>query len=54
LTTGESQAHVREHLASFKVPKVVKFHDTPPREDSAKMFKRKLRAPYWEEAGRAI
>ena len=25
-----------------------------PREDSGKIFKRKLRAPYWEKAGRAI
>jgi acyl-coenzyme A synthetase/AMP-(fatty) acid ligase len=25
-----------------------------PREDSGKIFKRKLRAPYWEKAGRSI
>jgi long-chain acyl-CoA synthetase len=25
-----------------------------PREDSGKIFKRKLRAPYWENAGRNI
>jgi hypothetical protein len=25
-----------------------------PREDSGKIFKRKLRAPYWEQAGRQI
>ena len=25
-----------------------------PREDSGKIFKRKLRAPYWEKAGRQI
>ena len=25
-----------------------------PREDSGKMFKRKLRAPYWESVGRSI
>jgi long-chain acyl-CoA synthetase len=54
LTAGEIQAHVREHLASFKVPKVVTFHESLPREDSGKMFKRKLRAPYWEQAGRTI
>ena len=54
LTTDQIQAHVREHLAGFKVPKVVTFHDSLPREDSGKMFKRKLRAPYWEQAGRAI
>jgi long-chain acyl-CoA synthetase len=46
--------HVREHLAGFKVPQLVTLHDQLPREDSGKIFKRKLRAPYWEAAGRAI
>lgn len=54
LSMSDIQAHVRGHLASFKVPKVVTFHDSLPREDSGKMFKRKLRAPYWEDAGRSI
>ena len=48
------QSHVREHLAGFKVPRVIEFHDSLPREESGKMFKRKLRAPYWEKAGRSI
>jgi long-chain acyl-CoA synthetase len=42
------------HLARYKVPKVVEFAATLPREDSGKIFKRKLRAPYWEKAGRSI
>jgi len=46
--------HVRAHLAGFKVPKVITFHESLPREDSGKMFKRKLRQPYWENAGRSI
>jgi long-chain acyl-CoA synthetase len=46
--------HVRAHLAGFKVPKVISFHESLPREDSGKMFKRKLRQPYWENAGRSI
>ncbi|MGD0690892.1 MAG: long-chain fatty acid--CoA ligase, partial [Acidimicrobiales bacterium] len=46
--------HVRDHLAGFKVPKVITFHESLPREDSGKMFKRKLRQPYWENAGRSI
>ena len=46
--------HVREHLAGFKVPRLIEFHDSLPREDSGKMFKRKLRAPHWENAGRSI
>jgi long-chain acyl-CoA synthetase len=54
LSAEDIRHHVREHLAGFKVPKVVTFHDSLPREDSGKMFKRKLRQPYWENAGRSI
>lgn len=42
------------HLARYKIPKTVTFHAELPREDSGKIFKRKLRDPYWEKAGRAI
>ncbi len=41
-------------LARYKLPKVVEFADALPREDSGKIFKRKLRAPYWESEGRSI
>jgi long-chain acyl-CoA synthetase len=44
------RAYVREHLAGYKVPKVVEVVDALPREDSGKIFKRRLRDPYW--AGR--
>ena len=54
LSADEIRSHVRAHLAGFKVPKVVTFHESLPREDSGKMFKRKLRQPYWENAGRSI
>ncbi|MEO9181399.1 MAG: acyl-CoA synthetase [Acidimicrobiales bacterium] len=54
LSVDAIQAHVRNHLAGFKVPKLVTFHDELPREDSGKMFKRKLRQPYWENSGRSI
>jgi long-chain acyl-CoA synthetase len=43
-----------QHLARYKVPRVVEFAAALPREDSGKIFKRKLRAPYWEKAGRSI
>ena len=43
-----------QHLARYKVPKVIEFSPALPREDSGKIFKRKLRAPYWEKAGRSI
>jgi long-chain acyl-CoA synthetase len=48
------RAYVRDNLAGYKVPKVVEFHPELPREDSGKIFKRKLRDPFWESAGRTI
>jgi long-chain acyl-CoA synthetase len=41
-------------LAKYKIPRVVEIATKLPREDSGKIFKRKLRAPYWEKAGRSI
>jgi long-chain acyl-CoA synthetase len=38
----------------LKVPRLVEFHAELPHEDSGKMFKRTLRAPHWEAAGRQI
>lgn len=48
------QAYLRDRIAAYKVPRVVTFHDSLPREDSGKIFKRRLRDPYWERAGRKI
>jgi len=36
------------------VPKHVEILEHLPREDSGKIFKRRLRDPYWERAGRRI
>jgi long-chain acyl-CoA synthetase len=41
-------------LASYKLPGRIEFRNELPREDSGKIFKRKLRDPYWEKAGRKI
>ncbi len=43
-----------ERLARYKVPKVIEFRKYLPREDSGKLFKRRLREPYWADAGRNI
>ncbi len=43
-----------DKIANYKVPRLIAFHDQLPREDSGKIFKRKLRAPYWEKTGRKI
>jgi long-chain acyl-CoA synthetase len=54
LSSEDVRAHVREHLAGYKVPKVVEFCAELPREDSGKIFKRRLREPYWADRERAI
>jgi long-chain acyl-CoA synthetase len=54
LSENDVKSFVRDRLARYKVPKVVEFHAELPREDSGKIFKRKLRDPYWEKAGRKI
>lgn len=54
LDAADVRAYLGEHLARYKVPRVVEFSAALPREDSGKIFKRKLRAPYWEKAGRSI
>lgn len=41
-------------LARFKHPRVIDFHDGLPREDSGKIFKARLREPYWKDAGRKV
>jgi long-chain acyl-CoA synthetase len=48
------KAYLRRHVAGYKVPKRVDFAAELPREDSGKIFKRKLREPFWAEAGRQI
>jgi long-chain acyl-CoA synthetase len=51
---AEVAAFLRERPADFKVPRVIKFETALPREDSGKIIKRKLREPYWAQAGRRI
>jgi long-chain acyl-CoA synthetase len=45
---------LKERIADYKVPRVVEFSDALPREESGKIFKRRLRDPYWQDAGRRI
>jgi long-chain acyl-CoA synthetase len=48
------RTYLGQHLAGYKVPKLIEFGRDLPREDSGKIFKRRLRDPYWANAGRAI
>jgi long-chain acyl-CoA synthetase len=54
LDEEDVRAHVRANLAGYKTPAVVKLGGGLPREDSGKIFKRRLREPYWAGRGRAI
>jgi long-chain acyl-CoA synthetase len=48
------RAWLRERIASYKVPRQVVFHAALPREDTGKIFKRKLREPYWAGVARRV
>ncbi|HWE33284.1 MAG TPA: AMP-binding protein [Solirubrobacteraceae bacterium] len=54
LTEDEIRDHVRHRLAGYKVPRVIVFDDQLPREESGKIFKRRIRERYWQDAGRTI
>ncbi|GGA08834.1 AMP-binding protein [Neptunicoccus cionae] len=53
-TTQDVLSFLEGKLARFKHPHTIDFHTALPREDSGKIFKPRLRAPYWENAGRKI
>lgn len=50
----EVRVYLGQHLAGYKIPKRIELRSDLPREDSGKIFKRRLRDPYWADAGRAI
>jgi long-chain acyl-CoA synthetase len=54
LDIADIRAQLKAALADYKVPKHVEILKNLPREDSGKIFKRRLRDPYWERAGRRI
>jgi len=51
LTAEDVTGFCRRHLADYKAPREVSFHEALPRDDAGKLVKRALREPYW--AGRA-
>ena len=54
LAAADVQAFLKARLAGYKVPSMITFHAELPREDTGKIFKRLLRAPYWQGTGRSI
>ncbi len=47
-------AYCEGRLARFKTPKTIDFIEEMPRDPNGKLYKRKLRDPYWEGRERAI
>jgi long-chain acyl-CoA synthetase len=45
---------LKERLAGYKIPRRIEFSNTLPREDTGKIFKRKLKEPFWQGTGRSI
>jgi long-chain acyl-CoA synthetase len=54
ITDSEIRRHLATRLADYKVPRRIEIRSELPREDSGKIFKRRLREPYWQAAGRKI
>ena len=54
LSGDQVKLYLRGHVAGYKVPRKVEVTVELPREDSGKIFKRKLRDVYWAPAARAI
>jgi long-chain acyl-CoA synthetase len=48
------KAKLATRIADYKLPRHIEVRGDLPREDSGKIFKRRLRDPYWEAAGRKI
>lgn len=54
LEPASLRRELARHLARYKVPNRIEIRSGLPREDSGKIFKRRLRDPYWQGAGRRI
>jgi long-chain acyl-CoA synthetase len=54
LDAAQVIAFLKPQLAGYKLPRTVDFVTAMPREDTGKIFKRKLREPYWQGVARRI
>jgi long-chain acyl-CoA synthetase len=50
----ELRAHCAELLAKYKCPRSIDFTEAMPRDPNGKLYKRRLRDPYWEASERGI
>jgi long-chain acyl-CoA synthetase len=51
---AELRSFAKERLASYKRPATIEFTSEMPRDPSGKLYKRKLRDPYWDGVQRQI
>jgi long-chain acyl-CoA synthetase len=54
IDAAQVRAYLQPRLADYKVPRQVVLHEQLPREDTGKVFKRKLREPYWAGQARRV
>jgi long-chain acyl-CoA synthetase len=54
LSEDDVRAHLSERIAHYKLPKIIEFRESLPREDTGKILKRRLREPFWVATGRSI
>ena len=54
LTAEQLRAELAQRIAKYKVPRRIDFHAKLPREESGKIFKRRLKEPFWKATGRNI
>jgi long-chain acyl-CoA synthetase len=52
--TDEILAFCRDRLAKYKTPRSIDYIEDMPRDPNGKLYKRKLRDPYWQGRERAI
>ncbi|GIH06222.1 putative acyl-CoA ligase [Rhizocola hellebori] len=52
--TGDLLAFLSERLAKFKLPRSIDYTSELPRDPNGKLYKRRLRDPYWAGRERAI
>ena len=46
---SELMQFAQENLAKMKLPRSIDFIDKLPRDENGKLYKRRLRDPYWED-----
>jgi len=54
LAVSDIQGFLKGRLNGFKLPRRIEIRRNLPREDSGKILKRVLRAPYWDGTGRQV